>query len=168
MRACAAASEESKRSCAINGAAPAIAIAAKMVQSLLVIALSPPSATMPSTATRPSTTAESASAESTPAERAPGSHARESVVALHARHTAVVITSEGTVIARPAALLKTRISETLLRRHLAATKALAPCAAESAGLAAADTAITGGPKPSGHCAIGIRNAESVFRIMIPH
>jgi len=165
MRACAAASDESKRSWAINGAAPAIAIAAKMVQSLLVSALSPPPA-----ATRPPTASESAAAapcaESAAAKRAPGSHAREAVVALHARHTTVVITAEGTVIARPIALLKTRISETLLR--LAATKALAPRAAESASLAAAETATTGGPKPSGHRAIGIRNAESVFRIMIPH
>ena len=51
------------------------------------------------------------------AERAPRSHAGEAVVALHARHPAVVITAEDTVIARPAALLKTRISEALLRRR---------------------------------------------------
>ena len=64
------------------------------------------------------------------------------MVALHARHTAVVITAEDTVIASPAALLKTRISEALLRRDLAAIKALAPGAAESASLAAAESAIT--------------------------
>ena len=58
------------------------------------------------------------------------------MVALHARHATVVISAEDTVIARPAALLKTRISEALLRREFPAIKALGPASAESPGLTA--------------------------------
>ena len=80
------------------------------------------------------------------------------MVALHARHPTVVVTAEDTVIACPAALLETRISEAALRRALPAIQVLGRSAAER----------TIGRKPAGHLAIGIRHAEPVFRIMHPH
>jgi hypothetical protein len=120
-----------------------------MVQILRVIALSSPSATAHSPA------AAHSSAES--AGHASRSHASEAAVALHARRTTVVITAEDTVLAGPTALLKARISEALLRRALPAINAL--------WLAATASTIT--RKPAGHCAIAIRDAQPVFRIMHP-
>jgi hypothetical protein len=99
MTAWAAASGESKRSCAIEGVVQTIAIAAQIVQNLPVIMLSPPPATVPATtlhptaaAAHPSTTAKSADASR--------SHASETAIALHARHPTVLITAEDTVVAR--------------------------------------------------------------------
>jgi hypothetical protein len=89
------------------------------------------------------------------------------MVALHARRAAVVITTESAVIASKPSLLKTWISEALLRSYFAAIKALGPGIAESSGLAAANTAVPRPSKPASHVAIAIGNAQAVIRIMRP-
>ncbi len=101
------------------------------------------------------TTTEPATAES-----ARPSDAGEAAVALHARRTTVVITAEDTMIIRVAALLKAFISETLLRRGLAAIKAPGPAAAKSAFAAIAR-------EPVGHSTIAIWHAHAVSRIVCP-
>jgi hypothetical protein len=115
-----------------------------MVQTLPVIALSPPSAAAhPSATAHPSAAAETADA--------PRSHAREPAIALHARHPTVVVAAEYAVIGRRGALLKTWISEALLRRE--------PLAIQASGLGAAERAHPAfGSKPAGHLAVGIRHA----------
>jgi hypothetical protein len=78
---------------------------------------------------------------------------------LHARHATVVITAEGAVLARPAALLKTLISEALLGCAADRLTPAFPAAKVAPGRAAAE--------PVGYRAIGIRHAEPVRRIMRP-
>src|ERR1039457_3127111 len=121
-----------------------------MEQSLPVIVLSPPTATVPTatvhptaTAAHPSTTAKSASASR--------SHASEAAIALHARHPTVLIAAEDTVMACRAALFKTPISQALLRRARPAIRA-------SGHSAAVPACRTVRRIPAGHLAIGIRNA----------
>ena len=165
MTAWAAASAESKRSCAISGAAHAIASAVQMVPSLAVMVLSPPSSAAhpPASATAhpASAAAHPASAESAGGASRP--HAGEAMIAFHARHPTVVITAEYTVIARPAALLEARASEALLRRGLPAIR-VPGRSAEPVGRAPERTIIC---KPAGYLAVGIRDAEPVFRIVRP-
>ena len=96
---------------------------------------------------------------------AAASHAGEAAVALHARHAAVVITAEDAVIARPAALLKTRLSKAACRASPRNVGAPALPTESPAGFAT-DPRIL--PKAVGHLAIGIRHAQPVLRIMRPH
>jgi hypothetical protein len=104
IMAFAAASGESKCSWAIEGTAHANNNTQK-VQNILLIALSPASATAMESAAS-ATAVESAATKSAASGSAPRSHAGEAVVALHARHSAIVISAEDAVIAGVAALLK--------------------------------------------------------------
>jgi hypothetical protein len=107
----------------------------------------------PSTAAaHPSTTAKSADASR--------SHASEAAIALHARHPAVLIPAEDTVLSRRATLFKALISEALLRRERPAIRAAGHNAAGPPARAVR-------PIPASHLAIGIRHAQPVLRIMHP-
>jgi hypothetical protein len=77
------------------------------------------------------------------------------VIALHARHSAIVISAEDAVIVGIAALLKPWISQT---RSALTTIEIRRFASESAA---------GARESAGHLPIGIRYAEPMFRVMHP-
>jgi hypothetical protein len=79
------------------------------------------------------------------------------VVALHARHPAIVISAEDAVIVGIAALLKPGISQALLRPGLPAIE-----------IWRATESLATGPKPARHLPIGVRRAEPMSRVVRPH